>query len=137
MDEYTTEYRVSWDHTDCTTRIYFTVYMKWLDDAITEYFRCKGFTFDAVGKLFLNGERVVNSFAIGEYTCRINRPSKFDDMIRVRVKVKEMREKVLVFEGIFEDLESDVALGHGETTFICVDDEGRSAKIPENVRARL
>ena len=137
MDGFTKEIRVRWDQTDCTTRIYFTMYMKWMDDVLTDFFRSKGITFDAVGKLHLNGERVVHSFAIGEYSCRIKKPSKFDDLIRITVRVKEVREKVLTFEGEFVDVESGNIVSNAWISFVSVNDEGDSAPIPDEVKALL
>ena len=134
MEEFTYEIRIPWDHTDCTTRIYFTAYLKWLDDALTELYRTKGMTYDEVGHLLLNGEKQAESFAIGEFSCRIQKPSKFDDLIRIRVTVVEIRERVLAFDGIFEDTETGEKLGHGRISFVCINEEGKSAPIPENIK---
>jgi YbgC/YbaW family acyl-CoA thioester hydrolase len=137
MGEKVVERRATWDDTDCTKRIYFTAYMKWMDDALTEFFRQRGLIYDPAGELVSGGKKVDGTFVIGEYGCRIGSPSHFDDMIRIRVRVKDLREKVAVFEGVFEDPATGKSLAHGQVTFIWVGKDGKSASIPENIRSAL
>jgi len=131
------EFRVRWGDTDCTGRVYFTVYVRWVDDAITEVLRGRGINYDSSGGLFLKGVKLDETFVIGEYKCRIEKPSQFDDVIVIDVRVKEIRNRVVVFEGnLFDGITGD-KLASSEITYVCVDKSGKSADIPERLLKAL
>jgi len=131
------EFRVRWGDTDCTGRVYFTVYIRWIDDATTELLRGRGINYDSSGGLFLEGVKLNETFVIGEYKCRIEKPSRFDDVIVVDVGVKEIRNRVAVFEGnLFDGITGD-KLASGEITYVCVDKSGKSTDIPERLLKAL
>ena len=76
-------------------------------------------------------------FVIGEYRCRIEKPSVLDDVLRVVVWIGEIRQKVVVNRGLFYNSNNEVA-ARCEITYVCVDKKtGRSEKIPEEVRREL
>ncbi|MEM2977287.1 MAG: acyl-CoA thioesterase [Thermoplasmata archaeon] len=131
--------RVRWDDTDTTQRVYLGRYIKWLDDAVTEFLRARGMVFDPDGGLRLNGRRIRESFVVGEYGCRIERSSLLDDLIDVKVRVLERRSRVVVFEGELVD-QKGRRVARGVITYICVRGSGgriRSAPIPTSLAARL
>ncbi len=70
--------RIHWDDTDCTKRVYLGKYIKWIDDACTEYLRERGLVFSPEGWLSLNGKELDEGFVVGEYTCRIEQTSDFE-----------------------------------------------------------
>ena len=50
--------RIHWDDTDCTKRVYLGKYIKWIDDACTEYLRERGLVFDPDGWLKEDGRYI-------------------------------------------------------------------------------
>ncbi len=111
--------RVHWDDTDCTKRVYLGKYIKWIDDACTEYLRERGLAFDPDGWLYLNGKPLDGGFVVGEYTCRIEHASGFDDVMRVKIGIKEKRSKVVVFRGDIFDAKGRLAC-RGTLTYIYI-----------------
>ena len=131
-----TLFRVRFHDTDHSGRVYFANYIKWMDDDITEFFRSKGITFADTQKTLVNSEGVEGTFVIGEFSCRIHMPSKFDDLIKVRSKVAEVRTKVLRFESEVFDATTGQKLASGSITYIWV--KGRSsAPIPQLILEHL
>ncbi|MFQ6080442.1 MAG: acyl-CoA thioesterase [Candidatus Bathyarchaeia archaeon] len=131
------EFRVKFGDTDCTGRVYFPVYVRWIDDAITELLRGRGISYDSSGGLFFEDVKLDETFVLGEYRCRIEKTSCFDDVIVVDVRVKEVRNRVVVFEGnLFDGVTGD-KLASGEITYICVDKSGKSTDIPERLLKAL
>jgi len=134
---YETEVRVGFPDTDCTTRVYFNVYIKWLDNAIIEMFREHGITYGQFGDMRFRGERLEVTFVIGEYRCRIEKPSILDDILKLRVWVSEVRDKVVVHQGIFYNSNGEVA-ARAEITYVCINtNTGKSDNIPEDIRREL
>jgi len=128
--------RVAWDDTDCTRRIYLGKYIKWVDDACTEYLRDRGLTFDQEGWLSLNGKELNESFVVGEYSMRMEKVSGFDEVLTVRISVKEMRRRVIVFKGEIFDGKGDMC-AHGTLTYIYIKRGTKSTDIPEHIAKLL
>ena len=134
---YETEIRVGFPDTDCTTRVYFNVYIKWFDNAIVEMFRRHGITYGQFGDMKFRGEEYEVTFVIGEYKCRIEKPSILDDILKLQVWIKEIREKVVVHQGVFYNQDGEVA-ARTEITYVCVNTKtGKSDKIPEEIKKEL
>lgn len=131
------EFRVRFGDTDCTGRVYFPVYVRWISDSITELLRGYGISYDASGGLFFEDVKLDETFVLGEYRCRIEKPSSFDDIIVVDVKVKEFSDRVVVFEGNLSNGVTGDKLASGEITYVCVDKSGKPTKIPERLLKAL
>jgi len=131
-----TVFRVRFHDTDHSGRVYFANYVNWMDDDITEFFRSKGVTFPDTQRTQVNSEIVEGTFVIGEFSCRIHAPSKFDDVVKVRSRVAEVRTKVLRFESEVLDANTGLKLASGSITYVWVKG-GSSAPIPEEILKRL
>jgi len=131
------EFRVRFGDTDCTGRVYFPVYVRWISDAITELLRGHEISYGASGGLFFKDVKLDETFVLGEYRCRIEKPSSFDDVILVDVKVKEFSDRVVVFEGNLSNGITGDKLASGEITYVCVDKSGKPTDIPERLLKAL
>lgn len=128
------ELRVKFGDTDCTGRVYFTTYARWIDDTVVEFFRAGGATFTADGSINLIGRTLSGTFVLGEYQCRIEAPSKFDDPVVVEVGPKEVRDRVAIFEGRITDASNGKLLARGQISYVYVDKRtGRSSEIPADL----
>lgn len=131
-----TTIRVRFHDTDHSGRVYFSRYVEWMDDDVIEFFRSKGIVFQDVQKTLVDSESVEGTFVIGEFNCRIQASSKFDDVIRIRSKVAELRAKVVRFESEVLAADTGARLATGSITYIWVKGES-SAPIPEQIIKRL
>jgi len=131
--------RIHWDDTDTTRRVYLGKYIKWIDDACTEFLRERGMVFDPDGWLSLDGKALSGSFVVGEYSCRIEHNSFFDDILTVKISVQELRPKVIVFRGdILDDAGRLVA--RGTITYIYIQkrkDGLKAIEMPAEITGRL
>jgi len=131
--------RIHWDDTDTTKRVYLGKYIKWIDDACTEYLRERGMVFDPDGWLRLDGKMLDGSFVVGEYTCRIEHNSFFDDVLTVKISVQDKRSKVIVFRGDIIDGTKKI-VAKGTLTYIYIKKRKGGLKavaMPQNVAGRL
>ncbi len=119
-------------------RVYFTAYARWIDDAIIEMFRERGITYDEMGGMLFKGSKLKETMVVGEYSCRIVKPSSYDDVLLLEVKIREMREKVIVFDGVFKDPKNGDVMAYGSMTYVCVNQSAmKSAPIPKEIREAL
>ena len=124
--------RIHWDDTDCTKRVYLGKYIKWIDDACTEYLRDRGLVFSPEGWLSLNGKKLDDGFVVGEYTCRIEQTSDFDDVLTVKIGIKEKRPKVVVFKGDITD-QNGRLVAHGTLTYIYIKRGMKAVELPRAI----
>ncbi len=129
-------FRVRFHDTDHSGRVYFANYVKWMDDEVVEFFRSKGIVFPDLQRTQVGSESIEGTFVIGEFTCRINAPSKFDDIVKVRSSIAEVKPKVLKFESEVLGANTGLRLARGSITYIWVRGE-RSAPIPEQILERI
>lgn len=130
--------RVTFEDTDCTGRIYFARYVKWIDDAIVSYFNSKGFRYTEEGFLTPEDGSETVAFVVGEYYARIEKPSKLGDRLIVRVKPVEVRRRVVVFEGVLVDQSTNAEVARGRITLVHIDPStGRSKDMPGWVVERI
>lgn len=130
--------RVKFGDTDSTGRVYFTSYIRWIDDAIIEYLRQRGLAYTGRGVMLMDGTPHENAFVIGEYHCRIERPSAYDDPIRLQIRVREITQRTVVFECKMFDAKGDSLLASGYITYVYVNPKKlKSTDIPEDLAIRI
>lgn len=130
--------RVKFSDTDCTGRIYFTAYARWADDAIIEFLRSRRLTYEPAGGLRLDGHLVPETFVIGEYSCRIEHPSHYDDLLRAKVTLLDLRLRTARFQVTIHGPATRKQLARVELVYVCIlPSTARSARIPPSVAARL
>lgn len=127
--------RVKFSDTDTTGRVYFTSYVRWIDEAIIEFLRSRGITYRKPSVMLVKGKPVEDSFVIGEYHCRIEEPSAYDDELEVNVHPESIRERTVRFAASInlKGVEERV-LATGWLTYVYVDNgTGKSKKIPADI----
>lgn len=126
---------VKFGDTDCTGRVYFAKYLEWIDDAVIEYFRARGITYTSRGMMKVKGEDWKDAFAIGEYHCRVHRPSGYDDKMVVRVRLQEMKAKTLTMQGEVYAADGGTLLASGWITYVYINlQQMKAQEIPERIR---
>ncbi|MEM1943869.1 MAG: thioesterase family protein [Candidatus Caldarchaeum sp.] len=135
MTVHVERFRVGFQDTDSTTRIYFPTYVRWFDMAFIEFLRKNGVVFDASGKIVFQNQVLDETLVIGEYGCRILKPSKYDDLLEVRVSITELRDKVVRADFTLTSVDTGGELSRGWITYVCVDTgSGRSSPFPNELR---
>lgn len=71
---------------------------------------------------------------IGEYGCRITKPSKYDDTVEAYVMIKELRDKVVTADFVLKDAGNGEQLASGWIKYVGVSlENGRSAEFPKTL----
>lgn len=128
--ESVTTHRVNYSETDQMGVVYHARHVVWLDIARTEHLRQSGFSYRQLEE---QGIRLV----VTELHVRYRQAARYDDLVRIRCRVKEAASRRVVFTYLLEDAETGTALGEAETTLLCLDGQHRLSRLPAAVLAAL
>ena len=120
-------HRVSYGETDAMGLVYYAEYMHFFERSRSLFIRDRGLSYRDVEArgIFL---------PVREAQCRYRSPARFDDLIWVRVGIREWGRASLIF--VYEVFDEDRArlLATGMTEHACVNAENRPVRVPEWLR---
>ena len=116
--------RVRYAETDKMGVVYHANYLIWFEIGRTEFCRARGFSYRDM-------EENENAFlVVAESYCRYKAPAYYDDVLRVRTHITELRRRSLRF-GYEIVRESDgTVIAEGETGHVVTDANGRVRSMP-------
>ena len=125
--------RVEFGDTDMAGITHFASYFRFLEEAEHAYLRAVGLSvFTRTGADVLTWPRL-------SARCDFHRPSRFEDVLDVEVRVKELSRKTVTYR--FDVRHGEHPVATGETVVVCcqIDSahELKSTPIPDDVRRRL
>ena len=121
--------RIYYHHTDCGGVVYYANYLKFFEEARTEYFKDKGFS---IKELADSG----TMFVVSRQEIDYKYPSVYADELDIKTTVPEMTGVRIIFE--YEIFNQDAKLiVKGRTTLVCVDNKLKPKAIPEEIRNKL
>ncbi len=115
--------------TDCGNVVYYANYLKYFEEARTNYMAQKGFSVPALmqrGKYFVVARQEV------EYKY----PVRYADVINVDTKIAEISDIKIVFENTITNQNARLCT-KGKTTLVCVDKNGVPTPMGADVKAAL
>jgi len=121
--------KIYYHHTDCGGVVYYANYLKFLEEARTEFFNEKGFSIKELaekGALFVVARQEVDYKA----------PAVYGDVLEVRTKVAEMSAVKIIFENEIYNQNSQL-LTKARTILVCVDKNLKPRAIPEEIRNKF
>jgi len=124
--ESVTTVRVNYSETDQMGVVYHARHVVWLDIARTEHLRQVGYSYR---ELEAQGVRLV----VTGLSVRYRNPVRFDDLVRIRCRVREAASRRVVFEYFLENAASGLTIADAETTLLCLDQQHRLSRLPEPV----
>jgi acyl-CoA thioester hydrolase len=122
--------RVDYSETDQMGVVYHARYLVWLDVARTELLRATGVSYRELEALGLR-------LAVSDVTVRYRRAARYDDLIRVRVWVREVASRCVTFGYAVEHDETGELLATATTALLVLDADFAFARLPAEVVARL
>jgi acyl-CoA thioester hydrolase len=125
LTESVTTVRVNYSETDQMGVVYHARYVVWLDIARTEHLRQVGFSYR---DLETEGVRLV----VTDLHVRYLAPARYDDVVRLRCRVREARSRRVIFDYRLE-LESGPVIAEAETTLMCLDRSHKLSRLPATV----
>jgi acyl-CoA thioester hydrolase len=122
------EFRVRYAETDQMGVVYHTNYLVWCEVGRTDFIRARGMSYAEM-------ERSGVGLAVSELTARFHAAARYDDAIRVRTTLAEIRSRGITFDYLITDVASGRRLVTARTALVSIDPSGRPTALPPSVRA--
>ncbi len=120
--------RVRYAETDQMGVVYHTNYLIWCEVGRTDFIRARGMSYADI-------ERSGVGLAVSDLTARFHAAARYDDLIRVRTTLTDLRSRSITFDYLITNADTDERLVSARTTLVSIDTSGRLVAIPAAVRA--
>lgn len=124
------EIRVRYAETDQMRVAHHAGYLVWFEAGRTEYIR-------ACGRSYAQVEEDGWLLVVIEAHCRYRQPARYDDVLTVRTRLRELGPARLSFGYELVRTADGVLLADGWTVHAAVDRSGRVRRLPEALRRML
>jgi acyl-CoA thioester hydrolase len=121
------EFRVRYAETDQMGVVYHANYLVWCEMGRTDFIR-------RLGMSYADMERSGISLAVSELSARFHAAARYDELIRVRTILAELRSRMIVFDYVIANAETDQRLVSARTTLVSLDRGGKPMAFPPAVR---
>jgi len=108
--------------------VYHTNYLVWCEVGRTDFIRSRGMSYADV-------ERAGVGLAVSELSARFHSAARYDEMIRVRTTLVEVRSRSITFDYLISRAETGERLVTARTALVSIDRAGRLVALPASVRA--
>ena len=127
---YDLELRVRYAETDQMGVVYHANYLVWCDMGRTDLIR-------RCGVSYADMERGGILLAVSELSARYHAPARYDDIIRVRTSLGEVRSRMISFDYLIANADTHQRLVSAHITLISVDRGGKPVALPPELRRLL
>jgi len=121
--------KIYYHHTDCGGVVYYANYLKFLEEARTEFFAERGFS---IKELAQNG----TLFVVARQEIDYKAPAVYGDILEIRIKVAELSAVKIVFENEIYN-QNNQLITKAKTILVCVDKNLKPMAIPQDIRAKF
>lgn len=125
LREYEFYLRVRYRETDAQGRVHHSNYLNYFEVARVEMLR-------ASGRSYRDVEAAGILMVVSSATCKYYYPAKYDDLLRIRVELRETKKTRAIF--CYRITLDDQLVAEGETVIACVSSEGRIVRLPDWMR---
>jgi acyl-CoA thioester hydrolase len=122
------EFRVRYAETDQMGVVYHANYLVWCEVGRTDFIRARGMSYAEM-------ERAGVGLAVSDMSARFHSAARYDDMIRVRTTVAEVRSRGITFDYLITKSSSGERLVSARTALVSIDRSGKLVALPSAVRA--
>ena len=122
------EFRVRYAETDQMGVVYHTNYLVWCEVGRTDFIRSRGMSYADI-------ERAGIGLAVSEVSARFHAAARYDDRVRVRTTLAELRSRGITFDYVITRADDGLRLVTARTALVSIDRSGRLVALPSNVRA--
>jgi acyl-CoA thioester hydrolase len=129
-DGVTVDIRVRYAETDRMGVVYHANYLVWCEIGRTAFLRAHS---ESYAHLETGG--VV--LAVSQASLRYHAGARYDEVIRVETRLTALRSRLMQFDYVLTRLETGERLVTASTTLVSLDTNGRTAALPQAVRAVL
>jgi acyl-CoA thioester hydrolase len=121
------EFRVRYAETDQMGVVYHANYLVWCEMGRTDFIRQLGVSY---AELERNGV----SLAVSELSARFHAAARYDELICVHTILADVRSRMIVFDYLVSNAETDQRLVSARTTLVSLDRVGKPIALPPAVR---
>lgn len=121
------QFRVRYAETDQMGVVYHTNYLIWCEMGRTDFIRTLGMSYAEM-------ERAGVSLAVSELSARFHAAARYDDMIRVKTTLTDVRSRMITFDYVVSNAETDQRFVTARTTLVSLDRAGRPVALPDELR---
>jgi acyl-CoA thioester hydrolase len=121
------QFRVRYAETDQMGVVYHTNYLIWCEVGRTDFIRARGMSYADI-------ERSGVGLAVSDLTARFHAAARYDDLIRVRTTLTDVRSRSITFDYVITNADTNERLVSARTTLVSIDTSGRLVAIPAAVR---
>ncbi|MHB8282200.1 MAG: acyl-CoA thioesterase [bacterium] len=132
-----TELKVRYEETDAMSVVYYGKYFIFFEVARTEYIK-------KIGYNYVDIEKSGFYFAVAESNCSYIAPARFDDSLKIYVKVEYIKNSSFNFlykivkKNENNNEESEISIAKGNTVLVCVGSaDFKPRKLPEYIRKAI
>ena len=125
------ELRVRYAESDQMGVVYHAHYLVWCEMGRTELIR------DLIGRSYADLEREGYALAVSELSIRYHGAARYDNRVRVRTTVSDVRSRSVSFQYLISNAESGERLATATTTLVSLDPRGRPVAMPAELRRRM
>jgi acyl-CoA thioester hydrolase len=122
-----TTFHVRYAETDQMGIVHHSAYIVWFEEGRSAWSR-------QAGRSYADFERSGYALAVSEVGARYLAPARYDQCVTVRTRVGQVRSRLIRFEYEVVDADTGCLLVSGFTEHVCLDREGKTARIPEEWR---
>lgn len=128
MTDFTIEKKIYYHDTDCGGVVYYANYLKYLEEARTEYLLQKGIELPKLAEKDI-------WFVVVRVEIDYKAPARYQDKLFVSARVEEARMATIKF---FQEIRrEDVLIARATTTLVCVGKEFKPISLPEEVKKAI
>lgn len=128
MSDFSIQKKIYYHDTDCGGVVYYANYLKYLEEARTEFLLLKGIELPRLAEKDL-------LFVVGRVEIDYKAPARYQDKIAISAVVEETRlSAVRFYQEVSRD---DLLLVTARTILVCVGKDFKPKKLPEEIKVRL
>ena len=121
------EFRVRYAETDQMGVVYHANYLIWCEIGRTDLIR-------QLGTSYAELEREGVALAVTDASVRYHSAARYDDLIRVRTVITDVRSRTVTFGYRIEDATTGVRLASASTTLVSLNGEGKPVALTDDMR---
>jgi acyl-CoA thioester hydrolase len=122
------EFRVRYSETDQMGVVHHRNYLVWCEVGRTELIRARGMSYADI-------ERAGVGLAVSELSVRFHAAARYDDLIRVRTTVADVRSRSITFDYLITKAATGERLVTARTALVSIDRAGKLVALPREVKA--
>ena len=124
------EKRIFFHDTDAGGVVYYGNYLKYLEEARTEFLEKRGLS---VASFYERGL----SYAVGKCTISYRSPARYGETLICKAELEEATAVKLLFKQTIQEKKSNRLVAEAEVTLVCLNKDFKPTPIPEDLKRQL